>query len=314
MIDKVKGFFIRNTTLKICSLILALLLWFYVQIVQNPEVSYDIFEVPITITGEADINSDGLVVGELPKNLKVNVTVSAKRSMINVLDASDFTAMVDVSSCTDAGKEYKIPVRVRSGDSEVSVVSKSPSSISVYIDRVINVEKDIKISYDGNLDQSYYIDKENVVINPQKATVRIPELDKKKVENVEVSVNMTGVRSTFTNIYSGVMLDKNNETVSDKNITLTTENISVTVPVYKRKTVPVVIKNVPTGIKYKLSSDEVEVAGREVFINSLKSVEGYIEGYLADEINSSYKVTLKLDDLILTEEKEITFYPLAEEN
>ncbi len=312
MTDKIKGFFTRNTALKIFSLILALLLWFYVQIVQNPEVSYDIFEVPITITGEADINSDGFVVGELPKKLKVNVTVSAKRSMIHVLDSSDFTAVVDVSDCTTAGS-YNLPIKVRSSDSEVSVVSKSPSNVSVYIDRVITVEKDIKISYDGNLDQSYYIDKENVTIQPQKATLRLPELSKKKVENVEVSVNMTGIKSTFTNIYSGVLVDKNSEVVSDKNITLTTENISITVPVYKRKTVPIVIKNVPAGMEYKLSSDEVEVAGRESRIDSLKSIEGYIENYSAEEPNSSYKVTLKLDDLIKTDEKEITFYPVEEE-
>lgn len=309
MIDKIRGFFIRNTTLKICSLILALLLWFYVQIVQNPEVSYDIFEVPVTITGEADINSDGLVVGDLPKNLKVNVTVSAKRSMINVLDASDFTAIVDVSNCTEAGKEYKIPVKVRSGDSEVSVVSKSPSNVSVYIDRVINVEKDIKISYDGNLDQNYYIDKDNVSINPKTAKVRLPELSKKKVENVLVSVNMSGVKRTLTNIYNGVLVDKDGEVIDDKNIILTTENISITVPVYKRKTVPIVVKNLPANLKYELSYDEVEVAGEERVINSLKSIEGYIVGYYEDETKDSYKVRLNDDGLILTEEKEIIFKP-----
>ncbi len=311
MINKIKSIFTGNMALKIFSLILALLLWFYVQIVQNPEVSYDIFEVPITITGEADINSDGFVVGELPKKLKVNVTVSAKRSMIHVLDSSDFTAVVDVSGCNTAGS-FNLPIKVRSSDSEVTVVSKSPSNVSVYIDRIISVEKPIKISYDGNLDPNYYIDKKNVTFNPAMATIKLPELDKNKVESVEVSVNMTGVKNTLTNVFGGVLIDENGEVISDKNITATTENISVTIPVYKRKNVPVVIKNAPSDMKYSLSSDTIEVAGQDSVINSLKEIEGYIDDYSENEEKSSYSVTLKLDNLIITEEKEITLYPVVE--
>ena len=60
----------RNTVLKIFAVIFAILLWAYVQTVQNPEVSYEVVEVPITITGEADINNEGFVVSSLPKNMK----------------------------------------------------------------------------------------------------------------------------------------------------------------------------------------------------------------------------------------------------
>ena len=86
MTNKIKDVFSNNLALKIFSLILAVLLWFYIQIVQNPEVSYEIFEIPITVSGEANINSEGFVVGEIQKSLRVNVTVSAKRSMIHLLD------------------------------------------------------------------------------------------------------------------------------------------------------------------------------------------------------------------------------------
>lgn len=313
MVERIKKFFKNNLALKVFSLIVGVLLWFYVQIAQNPEVSYDILEVPITITGEANINSDGFVVSEIPKNLKTNVTVSAKRSMIHRLDAADLTAVVDVSQCGDTG-DFLLPVKVRSNDSEITVVSKTPSNISLYIDRIVTVDKIINVSFDGTLEQGYYIDKENVTINPSKATIKTPELESDRVSEISVSVDMTNVKSTFTNIFQGIMVDSKGEVVSDKNISFVTDGISVTVPVYKRKTVPVVIKNAPTGMEYNLSTEQVEIAGDEHLIESINEVEGFIEDYDPEVKKSSYVVTLKLNDrIILTDKKNITFYPVTEE-
>ena len=110
------------------------------------------------------------------------------------------------------------------------------------------------------------------------------------------------------------MVDSKGEVVSDKNINFVTDGISVTVPVYKRKTVPVVIKNVPAGMEYNLSTEQVEIAGDEHLIESINEVEGFIEDYDPEVKKSSYVVTLKLNDrIILTDKKNITFYPVAEE-
>lgn len=312
--EKIKGFLNKNLALKVFSLIVGVLLWFYVQIAQNPEVSYDILEVPITITGEANINSDGFVVSEIPKNLKTNVTVSVKRSMVHRLDASDLTAVVDVSQCGDTG-DFFLPVKVRSNDSELTVVSKNPSNISVYIDRIVTVDKVVNVSFDGTLEQGYYIDKDNVTVNPAKATIKTPELESDKVAQINVSVDMTNVKTTFTNIFQGIMVDSKGEVVSDKNINFVTEGISVTIPVYKRKTVPISIKNAPADMEYNLSEEQIEIAGDEDVIASVTEIEGYIDGYDSDVKKSSYTVTLKLNNkLMLTEKKNITFYPVLSDD
>jgi len=36
----------RNTMLKVFSVILAILLWAFVQLAQNPEISYDVWKFP----------------------------------------------------------------------------------------------------------------------------------------------------------------------------------------------------------------------------------------------------------------------------
>ena len=300
--------FKRNTVLKVFSLILAILLWAFVQLNQNPEISYEAFEIPVTITGEADINSEGFVISTIPKNLKTNLTISGKRSYLNTFNPSSLSAYVDVSTATSVG-DFSCPVLVRSEDGNISVVSKSPSSISLYVDRVITTQKPIKISYDGTLAPDYYIDKENIVITPNQATIKVPELVAPKISEVVIHLDMTNVTEEIHNEFQGIPVDNKGEEVTDKFLKITNESIRVQVPVLKRKTVPVVIKNLPDNLRYNLNTEQIEIAGKETVLESVTQIDGYINDYDPKDENASYTVTLKLpSNIILPEEKAVKLY------
>lgn len=298
----------RNTALKLFSLILAILLWAFVQLAQNPEISYDIFEIPITVTGEADINSEGYVISTMPKNLKTNLTVSTKRSYINAIDPASLSAYVDVSSAKAVG-DYSFPVKVRSDDGNITVVSKSPSTVSLYVDRIITAQKPVKLSYDGTLQPDYYIDKANILISPENATLKTPELLSSKISEIIVHLDMTNVKGEIYNEFTGVPVDSRGEEVTDKFLKLTNDKITVRVPILKRKTVPITLKNIPDGLSYNLNQEQIEIAGKEDDIEEITTIEGYINDYDPDDLNASYTVTLKLpNDIICTEEKPIKLY------
>jgi YbbR domain-containing protein len=299
----------RNIALKIFAVILAILLWAYVQLVQNPEISYHILEVPITITGEADINSEGYVISSIPKNLKTNITISTKRSKINNIDNSDLNAFLDVSTSKSVG-DFSFPIKVRSNDSEISITTKNPSSINLYVDRIITVQKPIKISYDGVLDKDYYIDKDNVAISPPIATIKTPELLASKISEILVHIDMTNVKAPIHNEFKGVAVDSQGEQVKSKFINQTSENIIVKVPLLKRKVVPIQIKNLPENFNFNLNSEQIEVAGESLIIDKLEHIEGYIKDYSPNDDKSSYNVTLKIGNLVLIDKKEITLYPI----
>lgn len=300
---RILDFIKTNTAMKVFSLILAILLWAYVQIAQNPEVVYEIVEVPITITGEADINSSGFVVSVLPKNMKTNVTISAARSKIQTLDTSDLFAFVDVSQCNDKG-DFSLPIKVRSNDSEITVMNKNPSSISLYIDKIITVTKPISISYDGTLDTDYYIDKDNIKITPENATIKVPELLAENISEVLVSVDMTGVDATVKNSYEGIAVSENGEEIYSENLSFVTEKIDVEIPVLKKKTVPIKIDNAPDGVEFTLNADEVEIAGAEKNLSTVTEIMGYINNYDPEKPQTSYSVTLKIPDGFVAVDKE----------
>lgn len=298
-----------NLVLKIFSIILAVLLWAYVQIALNPEVSYEVVEVPITITGEADINSEGFVVSSVPKNMKTNVTISATRSKIQLLDTSDLFAFVDISQCHDTG-DFNLPVKVRSNDSEITVMNKTPSSISLYIDKIVTVSKPISISYDGTLGTEYYIDKENTKISPESAIIKVPELVASQISEILVSVDMTGTKSDIRGKYKGIALDRSGEEVYSDNLTFVTEEINVEIPVLKKKVVPIKLDNIPENVTFTLSEETVEVAGPDEKVAALQNVMGYINDYNEESTQSSYSVTVKIPDgFVAVDEYEITAYP-----
>ena len=303
----------RNTMLKVFSLIIAILLWAFVQLAQNPEISYDVFEVPVTITGEAGINNEGFVISNPPANLSTNVTISTKRSYLNSFDHSSLSAYVDVSNAKNAG-DYALPIKVRTSDPNVSIISKSPSNVSLHVDRIITVKKPIRISYDGNMAKDYYIDARHVVISPKEATIKVPELIEKDIQEIVVHLDMTNVTADVNGQFTGVAVNSEGEEVMDKFLSVTDEGINVQVPVLKRKTVPVYMTDLPEPIvnNYALSKNEVEIAGNETDLNRITRLEGSIS-YDRENPKDSYVVSLQLPkNVIRTTEDPLLLNVIAQ--
>ncbi len=294
----------RNTMLKVFSLIIAILLWAFVQLAQNPEISYDVFEVPVTITGEAGINNEGFVISNPPANLSTNVTISTKRTYLNSFDHASLSAYVDVSNSKDAG-DHTLPIRVRTSDPNVAIISKSPANVSLYVDRIITVRKPIRISYDGNMAKDYYIDAKNVSISPKEATIKVPELVEKNIHEIVVHLDMTDVTSDINGQFAGVAVNAEGEEVMDKFLSVTDEAISVKVPVLKRKTVPVSMTDLPESIReqYTLSKNEVEIAGSEADLNKITQLNGSIS-YDRENPQKSYVVSLQLPKNVIRTNEE----------
>lgn len=297
----------RNTMLKVFSLILAILLWAFVQLAQNPEISYEVFEVPVVITGEAGINNEGFVVSNPPSNLTTNVTISTKRSYLNSFDHSSLSAYVDVSNAKSAG-DYSLPIRVRTSDPNISIISKSPANVSLYVDRIITVKKPIRISYNGNMEKDYYIDAKNVEISPKEATIKVPELVAKDIHEIVVHLDMTDVTSDVAGQFTGVAVNAQGEEIMNKFLTITDEGINVQVPVLKRKTVPIYMMGLPDTVmnNYSLSQNEVEIAGREADLSRIQRLEGTIR-YDAENPQPSYHVTLRIPEKVIrTNDETVT--------
>ena len=292
----------RNTVLKIFAFIIAILLWFYVKIGQNPEIGYDTIEIPVTITGEADINNEGFVITNMPKNLKTNVTISSRQPKIKNIDPSILQATIDVSTAYEIG-EQPFTVRVKSDDYEVNVISKTPSNLSLTIDKLLSDVRPVKLSYNGSLGAEYYIDKDNVVITPASAAIKVPSQIDERVSDVLVDIDMTGITADINGDFSGKLIDSKGEEIGSSHAIVVSEDINVKIPILKKKTVPVSLVSTPAEVHFDLSSVQVEIAGREEEIENVDYIEGIIENYSDSE--KTYTVKLKLNNLVQVDKQEI---------
>lgn len=121
--------FAENALLLLCSFLVAVGLWVYIQIDNNPVVETKV-EVPITYN-ENSLES-GLDVSYPVAS--VEIAIVGRQNMITSLDSSDIVASIDFSSVNQSGV-YELPVNISSADTDVyfRVEQQLPETISVTV-------------------------------------------------------------------------------------------------------------------------------------------------------------------------------------
>jgi YbbR domain-containing protein len=138
----------------------------------------------------------------------------------------------------------------------------------------------------------------------------VPGLLADKISEAVVDIDMTDIEKNVDGDFDFTPVGQNGEEIQIKNISSTNEKINVKVPVLKRKTVPVALKNLPPSQNFDINPATVEIAGEEAVIDGIDYVEGYIDGYSEDNLNRSYPVNLKSGSYTQIDKNEITAYLL----
>ena len=129
----------RNMSLRILSLLLALLLWFYVSNEQNP-VNEQIMSIKLQQRGLGD----ELAVSGIPSN--VSIRVQGTRSQMANLTPADFEAVIDMSKFTEG--EHHIPVTVNSPPG-IQVAQIIPTRIYVVLDSLVEQKVNVIATIKG---------------------------------------------------------------------------------------------------------------------------------------------------------------------
>lgn len=147
----------RTVLYIVLSLLIAMLLWGYVLMSQNPAriKTYTGVTPTFEAGGEADLIAKKLIVyGDIEEILKdVTVTVSAPLRNISKVTAKDIAATVSLADVRAAGT-YDLEVKaVCSGG---TVVSVEPSTVSVVIDDLASRSVPVTYAFSGELPEGYW--------------------------------------------------------------------------------------------------------------------------------------------------------------
>ena len=272
--------FDNNTLVLIISIILGVIVWFFIYGSQTPNYNTIISDVPVTVSYENSMAQDlGLeIIGE--PVFYVDITVNGKKSKITKLTASDFSASVSLNTVSKAGT-YTLPVQVLQNvsDPDYSVVSWNLTEVSLRFDQMVSKSFPLEVSApyltaeDGYLMETAYSDLDTV-------TVRGPQSDIEKIKRCVVVLEDDGTL-TDTLITTGRVqyLDESGAAIESEYFQTEYKEATVTVPVYKTKLLPIEVEfiNIPKGfpissLNYTMTRTSILVAAPGDTVDNIESV------------------------------------------
>lgn len=217
------------------ALLIAICLWVYVLVVENPFTNESMRNVPVNFLNENTLEADGLVILE-KETEAVTVNYSGQRSDTDAVKATDFKITADMEGLKEGENTVKLFV---SGPQSVEVDGTSPQKIKVYVDKLANEERPVRVRIVNQTSD----DSEPHIVQTSEDAVKVKGARTyvNQVSYVKAEIDASKVSSELKALNVKLLpVDKEGGIV--ENVQLETDAISVTTILHEKKTVTL---NVP---------------------------------------------------------------------
>ena len=288
--------------LMLVSVFIAILLWGYVVVFVNNEHTTTIYDVPINMQYRQNAyQSLGLDVIEMDITT-VDVSVTGPRSVTGDLTADDIIIYPAITAIDGAGTyTFLLTSDKTSNISNFTINSYSKDSVTVRLDRLITKEIPVEVDISSVVvADDCMADRPST--NPSTVHITGPEYKVSTVSRVVAATITTETLTQTAVLPSDIrILDENGNEVDTKLLSMDVSEISITIPIMKEVTLPVLVEfvNVPQGfdsslLKQTLSMHEIRLAVPASNSSALTEiVAGYID-LSTLKLNERYAFALQL--------------------
>ena len=243
--NKLKQLLMKDFGWKLLSLAIAICLWFIVINIEDPVETRN-FSVTLEILNDSVIADRGQTISNYDEiyGQKINVRIRGQRIALDRLyqNRQDMHAYIDLTTVDETpgyGETVLASVMVKlpsslSGSYEIE--GKSPSAISLVIENLVSVEKDIELDIRGSMDSSYTL--ATPELTPQKVTVYGSQTMVDSVDTVKAAVNLENIKEDSHYTAALVAYDVNGMQVTG--VSLSVKTVDVYIPVKMSKKVKLV--------------------------------------------------------------------------
>lgn len=219
----------KNLT-KVLSLLLAIMLWAYVIVVENPPTTERLYNVPVELLNVGTLTQNGFAILE-GENATVEVVVSGTRA--DILKYKDqVIATANVFGYRSGENYVTVDVIVPNSLTQTEV---KPEKILVNIDNLVSVYKPVSISFTGEREPD--TEPGSITMQPEQIEVKGPKSLVESVSYVGIEVPYSQLsRLGATVTATAYALDVNGEPVPKVN--LSSNTVSVRATLYDTKEVP----------------------------------------------------------------------------
>lgn len=283
----VARFFSSSRVRMVLSLLAAIIVWFIIAITVENNISRDIVGIPVSIDESASsLANINLQLSSVEETL-VSVEVYGPRTVVGGLNKDSLVVKASLSGITGPGVwDLRLTVEKADPNADFQVRSFSPQSVSVSVDRQTTKTFDVKVNLqtpqipDGFMMEQYSV-------SPQQVTVIASDENIAKIDHVGVDILPPEGQLESSVILTGTvaLYDAQGRELPADNYYVSPQEVEVSIPILKMKTLPLVVDYVgvppgfdKTSLTPVMSTSELQVAGPADQIDLITELHlGYVD-------------------------------------
>lgn len=275
MLRKVTKRITNNFGLKILAAVFAIVIWLVVVNIEDPEKTKG-FVIPVTIENSDYLTDMGKTYDILNNSDKISFTVTGKRSIIEELSESDFTAVANMENIND--EMTLVPVSVTASRYAGQIeINKRDATLKISVENLQTERYTVQVETEGTPAAYCYI--ESTVADPKKITITGPESILSQIATVQAKADVSGAEENIATNSKIVLLDKEGNEIPQDRLTLNRTSVAVDVTVTMGKSVPLkfVTNGTPAdGYRFKTaecSTSSVKLVGSSEALAGISELE-----------------------------------------
>lgn len=288
----------------VISLLISLVFWTYVTQQDNSTITRTFSEVQVIFTGEDQLESAGLAIADVDTK-EVSVTLRGSRRVMGRLDSSKINAVIDVGNITQTGEMrwsyYLKYTGIGNDDNNITVVSRTPETISFSISELKSKTIDIKAEYAGTTAYGFY--SKDPTVTPSSINVSGSSSILQNIAGAKVVIYGDNISESLKDTVATqgeqfILLDDSGNEMDKTGLSFSEEYLEVEVPVSNTKQIPLKV-TVDTGgsiseeyCDVEITPSKVEVSGDPEVLNGIDSIDlgtVQLDGY-GDAFENTYEI------------------------
>lgn len=291
----------KEISIRVISVLFAVVLWLYVASEQNPMEYRNIKDVPVRLINKENLQQSGLVIKD-GENQKVDIILQGKRGILSEIKPNDIYVEADLRGFSKRGVNT-VPVEVKGLPANVELVDVTPRHVKVTLEPIVAAQIPVKVITEGSLQEGYKALETKVT--PSEVLVKGPESLLNGIEVVTATLKLEGVKSDIKEVLPVKVVDRDDNEMAG--LQVSPDIVEVSVEVVRTKEVPVeiVLEGQPvtgkeiTGIS--LSRDSIVIYGEEELVESIDRIRTKPININDIHDDESYSVELVVPEGVIIE-------------
>jgi YbbR domain-containing protein len=268
------------------SILAAVIVWLYVDHLNNTQVSLDVTEIPVTyLNQETTLAERGLMVIEdtVPT---VDLTLQGSRGNVATFKPEQLSVVVDLGNVTTTGQQtlsYKVQYPGGLSRAGLTVESASSTVVTVDIGELYRKQIEIRVDVQGTVADGYLAG--TLSLLPQELELWGQQEDLVQVSYAAAVLDIANASSTVVTLVDYELYDYNDALIEDwAGIYPQSDKIQITLPVEMVKELPLTVQFHESagasleGLQYRLEPETVTVCGSS---SKLEDIEELVLGELS---------------------------------